>query len=184
MSRKLFGVEIGTGGSDGGTGEPIVSGGSTDPADSDPAVTFGNDGRIIFADPAEATSIGDSGPVDGLGKRKRGRPRGSTNKTSSAQRDIGIEGVANLLTIIHTALSAAVPELELDEKEARSLALASTNVMRHYNIEQSEKAIAWTGLIGVLATVYGPRAFAIRLRKMKPRPTVVPFPQGAQGFPT
>lgn len=56
------------------------------------------------------------------------------------------------------------PELELDKDDCDKLARASEGVARHYNVEASEKALAWTNLVVVGFTTYAPRFFAMKLR--------------------
>lgn len=67
---------------------------------------------------------------------------------------------------IHLGLATIVktPELELEKEESDKLAAAAVNVAGFYNIEASEKALAWTNLAVVGFMTYGPRVFAMRLR--------------------
>lgn len=91
--------------------------------------------------------------------------------------------------------SKVVPEMELDKDESAALGLAIENVAQHYDITPDPKVMAWVGLIGTCATIYGPRAAAWRLRigmekaaQQKPRAEmpkaeVVPIYQGTfDGF--
>lgn len=67
---------------------------------------------------------------------------------------------------IHLGISALTktPEIELEKSESDRLAQASVDVAKHYNIEASEKALAWTNLAVVGFSTYGPRVFAMRMR--------------------
>lgn len=47
------------------------------------------------------------------------------------------------------------PELALDEQEAKSMATAAMNVMQHYNIKASQKAIDWGNLLFTCVIIYG-----------------------------
>jgi hypothetical protein len=68
---------------------------------------------------------------------------------------------------IHLGIASvtSTPEIELEKEESDKLAAASVAVASHYNIEASEKALAWTNLCVVGFLTYGPRVFAIRIRK-------------------
>jgi hypothetical protein len=59
----------------------------------------------------------------------------------------------------------AIPELEIAESEAQQLGDAVKRVGDHYDVKATEKSLAWTNLMTVLAMVYGTRMFAYRARK-------------------
>jgi hypothetical protein len=67
----------------------------------------------------------------------------------------------------HSVLATltTVRELELTEEEARKLADASKEVLRHYPLGLSDKTLAWVNLSLVGANVYGPRAMAWGIRR-------------------
>jgi hypothetical protein len=67
---------------------------------------------------------------------------------------------------IHLGLSTVTkcPEFELEQSESDRLAKAAEGVARHYNIEASEKALAWTNLTVVAFSMYTPRIVALKLR--------------------
>jgi len=56
------------------------------------------------------------------------------------------------------------PELEISDDEAEKLAKASVAVAKLYDVKASEKALAWTNLVGIAGTVYVSRAIAISAR--------------------
>lgn len=58
-----------------------------------------------------------------------------------------------------------IPELELDEAEAKKLSDATANLAKHYNIAVSQKTLDWTNFVTALSGVYGPRIFVIASRK-------------------
>jgi hypothetical protein len=64
------------------------------------------------------------------------------------------------------------PEWEMKQDEALGIAKASANVLRHYDIQATQKAIDFAALASVLAQSYGVRlaATAIRKRAAPPRP--------------
>jgi hypothetical protein len=134
-------------------------------------------GPAAFIDPATIgteTSPGSDGPGGNTGKRGRGRPRknGGTTQTQaqtsvkSGRAPISEDGLTAIMMAIHLGIATLVkqPELELEEQEARKLSAAAVGVAKHYNIEASEKALAWTNLAVVGFSTYGPRVFAMRMR--------------------
>lgn len=71
-----------------------------------------------------------------------------------------------MLLLVHAGLSAATktPELELDEKEATSLASGITGVLDQFDIRPDPKIEAMIALVMVGASIYGPRVYLIRER--------------------
>lgn len=150
-------------------------------ADSKPA----NDGdanrlRDIFgtsaviADPAAIDGNGSGGTSDsGSGTRRRGRPRGSTNKTGKAKPSLDLSGVEKLLLSIHSGIATLshIPEFEIAESEAKSMAEAFSRVARHYPVLDriSEKTIDHVNLFTVMAGTYGSRVMAVKLRLQNER---------------
>lgn len=122
-----------------------------------------------FIDPAAATRTGtDAGSSGGTGKR--GRPKGSTNKTSKSTKKTSVDlgPFSACILGIHSMLASIsrTPELELDEGESEKLAKASAAVMRHYvELDVSQKAADWTNLFLALGGIYGPRLVARKFRK-------------------
>lgn len=78
------------------------------------------------------------------------------------------------------AKAAKIPELRLDEEEAKKLADATANVARHYNIAISQKTLDITNLITAVSTIYGSRIMAIannkRISKMNGGKPIEPKP--------
>ena len=72
-----------------------------------------------------------------------------------------------MLAIVHVGLASVTktPELELEEDEAKSLAMASANVMEQFNITPDPKVTAVLGLVTTCGMIYGPRVYSIRERK-------------------
>lgn len=57
------------------------------------------------------------------------------------------------------------PELAITEEEGKAFMDAAQNVMRHYSVETTQKALDWTAFAGVAAGMYMPRVAAIGMRK-------------------
>lgn len=70
---------------------------------------------------------------------------------------------------IHTILHAItkVPELEMSQEEASSVAAATEKVMAFYPDVRPKggETVAWINLAMVIGTVYGQRAVAFKMRK-------------------
>jgi len=65
------------------------------------------------------------------------------------------------------------PELAIEPREADALLHATGNVLRHYNIETTQKTMDFIALGTCIATTYGFRAMAIQHRlktDREPRP--------------
>jgi hypothetical protein len=68
---------------------------------------------------------------------------------------------------VHLGIAKIVsmPEMELDNEEAKKLSAAAVNVARFYNVEVDPKILAWVALIGVMGSLYIPRITAAAMRK-------------------
>ena len=75
--------------------------------------------------------------------------------------------LASGLVVVHQTLAhfSKIPELELQGEEAEKLTKSTLDVMAHYNIVPTDKAMAWGALIATIAGVYGTRIFAYNIRK-------------------
>lgn len=75
----------------------------------------------------------------------------------------------------HAMLATIIkmPELMLAPQEANLLANGMNEVAKHYDLTASQKALDWSNLIMLAATIYGPRIFAYRARQpvKEPAPT-------------
>jgi hypothetical protein len=115
------------------------------------------------------------------GRRKRGRPPGSSNKTASAD----ITGIETLLLAVHTSLARIIPEMQLQPAEAHDLAAAYDNVALHYPaLRMPAHVAALTTFSSQIALIYGPRFLAMRMRmsmgRQAPRPTPNPMQPTAE----
>lgn len=155
-----------------------------------PGGTRGVDGgnrAAQFVNPDNVQSIA-AGSGDGTaGKRRRGRPAGSSNKNKAIP--VNVAGLEKLLVGTHAMLAAmtSVPELALDTEEkifdgkaeATYLAESIKAVTDHYKVEIfDDKTIAWFMLAQCTMVVYAPRFYAWRersraARRGAPTPPVV-----------
>lgn len=70
------------------------------------------------------------------------------------------------------------PEIAITEEEGKAFMDAAQNVMRHYSVETTQKALDWTAFVGVAAGMYMPRVAAVGMRKRAQRqPRQRPNPQ-------
>ena len=60
------------------------------------------------------------------------------------------------------------PELAMTEGDAKTLAVAAQNVLRHYSIQSTQKTVDWITFGSVVAFMYTPRVVALRRRKRRP----------------
>lgn len=141
---------------------PII--GATDSAD---------DGSgIPTVEPSEINGSSDAP------KRGRGRPKGSTgnkgggtgaNQYTKAKSQAATD-LSGILMSLHLMGAAflKVPELELDQDEAKRLSDAVNRVQSEYNMPILDpKTLAWINLAMVAGGVYGPRFAAHSIRKKK-----------------
>lgn len=76
------------------------------------------------------------------------------------------------------------PEIALSEDDARVFLDRLQNVLRHYPIGASQKAVDWAAFVGVTSFIYLPRFAAIAKRKAEaasPPPPRQTAPQTAPG---
>lgn len=160
-----------------------------------------NAGAITgFVDPAIARSTTGTGAGDSVapgnsdsGEPRRGRGRhpngcncnGCVAKRASGEkpqpvkaetsRNLNIDGVEKILFSIHSVGAAllSIPELELEEAEAKKLAKSISAVNDQYKLTLDPKKAAWVDLCTAASTIYGPRAISLYLRKMNEKPKVV-----------
>lgn len=151
-------------------GEPQQTG-TINPANGagEPATNTGGD--KITVDPAAIDASADSDRRQPESKRGRGRPAGSGNKEKTearpaAQGKLDLDSLNFTLFYAHATLAKATktPEIALDEVESKNLATAAMNVMQHYNIKASQKAIDWGNLLLAMTLVYGGKFHAVAKR--------------------
>lgn len=104
----------------------------------------------------------------GTGKR-RGRPRGSTNRTRTETQKETPDSLVDLTTLllsIHQMGAAMlnIQELAIDPKEAKSMADAIKEVAKYYPVAFDPKKLAIFNLVVVCGGIYGLRAMAYNNR--------------------
>lgn len=144
---------------------------------NDVANASGNDNNPfrVAIDPASIKPASGSAPLDPgssasvtPSQKRRGRPPGSKNANRVATPSVAlpVDAISSVLFSLHAMVSAAikVPELALDEKEAKQIAEAGAKVATHYNVIASPKTVDWVNFCMVLGMVYGTRLIAVRAR--------------------
>jgi hypothetical protein len=97
-----------------------------------------------------------------------------TNKNDVKAR---VQGLEKLLLSIHTMGAALthIPELVIDQNEARGIAEAAGEVLKFYpDWDIPDKTIAWVNLAGTIGIVYGSRGIAIYNRLNRERRAQLP----------
>jgi hypothetical protein len=128
-----------------------------------------------FTDPVQGPQTPESTIEPSTGETvaapRRGRPPGSSTKSR-----LNISGVETCLLGIHQTLSFAfgVPEIAMNEPEAKQLAEAYANVAQHYPVLQlPDKQLALVNFGSTLAIIYGAKYAAYKMRVAMSRPHVV-----------
>lgn len=145
-------------------GDALVNGDGHVDSNVAPVVNGNGIGGVETIDPAALgnASAGTTGDSDsGTGRRKRGRPPGPSAGTATKSEEIrySVSGVETLLISVHEILAKAVRVdlLKIDKAEANALSKAIGEVSKHYPVKVDPKLAAWTNLVAVAASVYGPR---------------------------
>jgi hypothetical protein len=81
------------------------------------------------------------------------------------------------------AKNLGIDELAIEPDEGKQIMTAAQNVMKHYDVQTTQKTLDWIALFFAVGTVYGTRAIVIANKchkKKAPKeqpagPTVVPF---------
>lgn len=112
----------------------------------------------------------DTGSGPGQAKRGPGRPAGSGKKEEGkpkTEAKLDLNSLNFTLFFAHELLAKATktPEIALDELEAKRMAECCMNVMQHYNIKASQKAIDWGNLILTGGIIYAGKFNAIKTRQ-------------------
>lgn len=111
---------------------------------------------------------------DGTFRKKRGRKAGTGNGASrgkASDYSASLDAFTGMLAIVHVGLASVTktPELVLEEDEAKSLAMASANVLEQFDITPDPRVTAVLGLVTTCGMIYGPRVYLIRERKKEER---------------
>src|SRR4029077_18805622 len=164
VGQRTNGVEIVDRGTE-GDGDPVVidlDGGSSEATD---------DGGIPVIEPA----ILIIEPEQFESGKRRGRPKGSRNASGKQSSKEVSQDLTSLLFSAHLMLAALVkiPELKIDESEAKIMADAVARVNKEFGVQiMSPKTAALVNLGMATVTVYGPRVVAVvNNAKMKKKGT-------------
>lgn len=132
--------------------------------------TGGDDFAASFAEAPRATITG---------KRKYTKRAKQPGEREEAP--LNINGIEKILFSAHGILSALthVPELALDESEAKKLAKSIEGVTDQYKLTLDPKVAAYFDLGSTVSMIYGPRAFSYYLRKKNEVATPRPQPPRA-----
>lgn len=130
---------------------------------------------------------GGSGNTDS-GSDDNGTPRRKrqyTKRGDKTPQKVDLSSLAGLLMGFHALAAIKVPEMALDQAEAKQLQERLEAVARWYPISATQKAIDHAALIGAVGWIYAPRVFAInrRMRQERansPRPQPQPQPRPNQ----
>ncbi len=95
-------------------------------------------------------------------KPRRGRPPGA----GSAKKTTDIPALAKQLQFGHKAVSLLVkiPEVAIDDDEAKMLAESLANLMKEFDITVSGKTAAIMGMLGTSLMIYGPRFMYLKAK--------------------
>lgn len=157
-----------------GADRPPGENGNASIAGANPGENTGGGG--VTVDPASIEKRADSGQPES-GKRGPGRPAGSGKKPGEkpAQARPQVQGQLDLTSInftlfyTHSVLAQVTktPEFALTEQESEKLGTACMNVLRHYNINTSQKAIDWGNLLITGGLIYGSKVHQASERKKR-----------------
>ena len=150
-------------------------------------------------DATGADSAVDPNSIDGtaaepVGERKRKRrsdagiPRGARGSRKAAHSSLDLSAYVGIWAAlhVHVATLTQTPEIALTEQEAGTFLRAVENVLKHYPVNASQKALDWGALMFVAGSIYLPRAFAIARRRKEAEKerskeaTVFPFGTAAE----
>lgn len=160
-----------------------IDGSAGSPGNSDRGIEDGTRGDEVRTEYPHPTSSGfetlspfDIGPGRSDGndgtptRRKRGRPRGSTNtpktgviETPTYLGTAALETLEAVLLGVHFGLAKVMNEpcLELDESEARKMSDSLKELAKLYQTVIDPKKLAWIRFSMVIGGIYAPRVITI-----------------------
>lgn len=74
--------------------------------------------------------------------------------------------------------------MAISDEEGEQFMKSAQNVMRHYNVQTTQKTLDWVALMGVSATIYGTRLYAIMNREPSKPDAFKQSPRTATGSVT
>lgn len=194
MAKRRVEKEFNFGGNGGAENDASVilddNGGITIPSEGNHVDDFQDPGTAATG--AEEHPSGDAGAASthtGTASDTGTETRAKRKYTRRKALPDYLGGFEGLIIAIHSGIASVskLPELELDEEEARKVAVACDELARFYDVAPSAEVKLWLNFAGTMGAVYAPRIIAISIRRKRersappaPKPTVVPF---SAGFP-
>jgi hypothetical protein len=176
-------------------GLAAVSNGAERAEDADRKPESGSQEPATFSFPAPISPIDASFSAEPIERKPRkprrdaGQPRGSYGeRTDTTKTTPDLSDLKALIFSLHQAVSAIVPEMELDQEEAKRFADATQNLMKQYDHRVNPKVMAWMQFSCVVGGIYGPRAVAVYRRmegdtERKPDPQPINAPRAPEPQP-
>lgn len=147
----------------------------------------GSDGDIDIGTLAPGAAPA-AGPEPG--RKKRGRPPGSGNGSPRSAAPgknqkvaLDLSSITGLFVGLHVVIAEAskTPEIAINMQEGDHIMRAAQNVMRHYNVQSTQKTLDWISLVGACSMVYVPRIVTIAANKRaREAVNINPRPQPTQ----
>lgn len=124
-----------------------------------------------------------AGAEPGRVKRKYTRRNGSAPGAAPAKGQkvaLDLSSITGLFVGLHVVIAQAskTPELAITMEEGGHIMTSAQNVMRHYNVQSTQKTLDWISLAGAVSMVYVPRVIAIAANK-RARTIEQPRPQNS-----
>lgn len=149
--------------------DPVIARASADAGGT--ASLFG-DGNGNGSGNAPGNTTGTPGRKGGWPKGKpRGQrtaqPAASARPAETEARPVKASIIERVLLTVHNAafLATKIPELELDQAEAKQVGVALADVLKFHNVALTEEQEKYYNLVETLGTVYGLRVMAFYARK-------------------
>ena len=106
-------------------------------------------------------------------RRQRTTTRGATGpRKAQDQVQVDLSSITGLFVGLHLVLAqtTGTPEIAITDEEGEQFMSAAQKVMRHYNVQTTQKTFDWVALMGVSETIYGTRLYAIMQKEpVKPQ---------------
>lgn len=111
-----------------------------------------------------------AGPEPGRTKRKYTRRNGSAPGPAPGKNQkvaLDLSSITGLFVGLHVVIAEAskTPEIAINMQEGDHIMRAAQNVMRHYNVQSTQKTLDWISLVGACSMVYVPRIVTIAANK-------------------
>jgi len=99
--------------------------------------------------------------------RKRRAKSGPRKARTVTAKKVPVDGLARLLALAHLTLANVthVPEIEINDNEAKMLAVPMAELFELYDIPIDPRVLRTMELVGAMSYVYGPRVYMFKMRK-------------------